>query len=122
MKGKIKNCIASIITGSLIAIAEWGLSEFWGNKSMKQHIISFLNTFSPLFIGFLGFLLYWFMVFLRRVYKTYINYKQDRKRMDDKIDAYQSSVILLSDQFTNRLNKIDNRLNEIEDFIRNKNV
>lgn len=118
MKGEIKNWIASIMIGSLISIIEWCLSEFWGNESMKQHIISFLVTFSPLFIGLLGFLLYWFIVFSRRIYKAYTNYKQDRKRMDDKINIYQSSVITLSNQLT----KIDNRLNKIEGFMRNKQI
>ena len=118
MKGEIKNWIASIMTGLFVAIVKWGLSEFWGNESMKQHIINFLVTFTPLFIGLLGFLLYWFIVFSRRIYKTYTNYKQDRKRMDDKINTYQSSVISLSNQLT----KIDNRLNKIEGFMRNKQI
>jgi len=85
---------------------------------MKQHIISFLVTFSPLFIGLLGFLLYWFIVFSRRIYKAYTNYEQDRKRMDDKINIYQNSVITLSNQLT----KVDIKINKIEGFIKNKQI
>ena len=116
MKGDIKNWTGSIITGLVLAIMKWGLSEFWRNESMRQHIGSFLITFSPLFIGFLGFVLYWFIIFSKKIYKKYINYQQDQKAITDKVNIYQNAVISLSNQIIN----INNRLDEIEASLRIK--
>lgn len=116
MKGEIKNLIRSIIIGLILAFLEWVQSEFWRNESVKQHIISFLVTFSPLLIGFLGFIMYWLIVFSRKIYKKYIYYERDRKVMNDKINLYQQGVISLGNQVT----KIDNRLDGIETLLRTK--
>ena len=51
--------IKPIILALVISGITWFLKEFGGFKEVKEHIISFVVTFSPIIIGFIVFFMYW---------------------------------------------------------------
>lgn len=74
MKAKVGDWIIAFLIGIASGLATWILIEFWKDKEMMKHIISFLVTFSPVFIGLLAFSIYWFVKFQINVYRLYKYY------------------------------------------------
>ena len=83
-----------------------------GGTSMEFLYKYFWSGIWPIWCGLAIAVIYWFIIFSRKVYKTYNNYERDKKAMVDKINLYQNGVISLGNQFT----KIDNRLHEMQQF------
>jgi len=54
----INEWVKPILSGLVVTIITWILKEFWNDMEIKQHIISFIITFSPIIIGFFVFLIY----------------------------------------------------------------
>ena len=69
MEGKIVNWIRPIICGLIVAFIIWVLGKLWESEKMKTYLIDFLITFSPVIIGFLAFLIYWFIRDYRKLRK-----------------------------------------------------
>lgn len=65
---KFKEWKNPIISGATSGLVIWGLKEF--KEEIMNHVISFLITFSPVFIGFLVFFIYWLIRDYRKLHQS----------------------------------------------------
>jgi hypothetical protein len=112
----MRRIIESLISGFILSLALKILDKYGGIFIMKEIYQTFIVGLWPWWIGLAVAIIYWFTRFSINVYRTYINYERDKKAITDKVNKYQEAAISLGNQFT----KTDNKLDEIEAFLRTK--
>lgn len=67
----MKTEFSTPIIGSVISsVVAWALKEF--SEATVNHVISFIVTFSPIFIGLLVYFVIWITIDYRKLKKTYL--------------------------------------------------
>ncbi len=100
MKGKLSDWIAAFIIGVISGIASWILIEFWKDEQAMKHIISFLITFSPVFIGLFAFFIYWLVQ----------DYRKIRRQIYDPQELINKVKFQIFNQMSTRLDYLEKKI------------